>query len=248
GCGVSAVEKYSANVSMGQAGIQKEPKPTPVVPLDCGFELSLPGLFASGDILGTALAALLIPPALPTDEETYEQNNLPYSMYQLQTKLCTQEEKVIRVQSQTMNFSSRLGAESPGDVERSEDQEWGRKGERAWWWRDLRQKAGKEKDEAHRSQKEWEGFQVRRLNSGRHEGFVKARHYGFQSALNQHWSPSVHLDTWKGWPCMEGADAHFAESSGRQFAMVLFNVPEKRRTMSFKLRVRLPNDQDGIDL
>ena len=44
--------------------------------------------------------------------------------------------------------------------------------------------AGKEKDEAHRSQEGWEGFQVRRLNSRHYEGFVKAHHYSFQYAKN----------------------------------------------------------------
>ena len=36
-----------------------------------------------------------------TDEETYEQNNLPYSMYQLQTKLWTQVCLVICVNAAT---------------------------------------------------------------------------------------------------------------------------------------------------
>lgn len=48
-----------------------------------------------------------------------------------------------------MNFSSRLGAESPGDVERSvEDQAWGRRGESARRWRDLREKGEQQMKDA----------------------------------------------------------------------------------------------------
>lgn len=50
GCGVSAVEKYSPNVSMGQAGIQKEPKVPTLGRQKTGLVLALQG-WGRGDVM-----------------------------------------------------------------------------------------------------------------------------------------------------------------------------------------------------